>query len=149
MRARALAGGMRASVQGSCKLLVVVQLTNAGLEICWTRAARMHWRAGAAKERPASILRDVLWVGEGMGGGGGVAGVDLQAAKAAIPKAKDWRLRPASVRRQSAEAHRRDTDSRLPRPSRFRPTELRAFLLRLPISKCFASVDGLLWERRL
>lgn len=101
----------------------------------------MHWRAGAAKERPASILGDVLRVGEGMGGGGGVAGVDLQAAKAAIPKAKDWRLRPASVRRQPAEAHRRDTDSRLPSPSRFRPTELRAFLLRLPISKCFASVD--------
>ena len=54
---------MRASVQGSCKpvvvvvvVVVVVQLTNAGLE---TRAARMHWRAGAAKERPASILRNM------------------------------------------------------------------------------------------
>lgn len=36
-----------------------MQLTNAGLEICWKRVVRMHWRAGAAKERPASILRDV------------------------------------------------------------------------------------------
>jgi hypothetical protein len=37
----------------------LVQLTNAGLEICWKRAVRMHWRAGAAKERPASILREI------------------------------------------------------------------------------------------
>lgn len=45
--------------------LALVQLTNAGLEICWKRAVRMAWRAGAAKERPASILRRVCvggWV---------------------------------------------------------------------------------------
>jgi hypothetical protein len=87
MLVRALAG-MRASVQGSPEL---VQLTNAGLEICWKRAVRMHWRAGAAKERPASMLRDVYACRRVYGRGRAVGGgVDLQA-KAAIPKAKAWR----------------------------------------------------------
>jgi hypothetical protein len=43
-----------------------VQLTNAGLEICWKRAVRMHWRAGAAKVRPASIMRNVYACREGI-----------------------------------------------------------------------------------
>lgn len=105
MLVRALAGGMRASVQGSCKpVVVVVQLTNAGLE---TRAARMHWRAGAAKERPASILRNMcICVSERVWEV--VVVLICKQQKQQSPKQN-------VVRRQPAEAHRRDTESRLPR----------------------------------
>jgi hypothetical protein len=63
--------------------LALVQLTNAGLEICWKRAVRMAWRAGAAKERPASILRRVCvggWVGVWVYGRGAVVVVFKCAA---------------------------------------------------------------------
>jgi hypothetical protein len=69
-----------------------------------------------------------------MGGGGGVTGgVDLQA-KAAIPKAKAIGDLPRVLSLRACS-------SRKPRPIRVCPTELRAFLLRLSIPMCFASVN--------
>ena len=73
-----------------------MQLTNAGLEMCWRRAVRMHWRAGAAKERPASILREVRvgrWVSEGVYGRGAVVLIAANYAilqKRAAEQSKAW-----------------------------------------------------------
>ena len=65
-----------------------MQLTNAGLEICWKRVVRMHWRAGAAKERPASILRDVYACRRVYGRGRGWLEVLICKQKQQSPKQK-------------------------------------------------------------
>jgi len=73
-----------------------------------------------------------LRVGEVWEVGGVTGGVDLQQ-KQQSPKQK-----PGASPRRLAELVAR---SPKPRPSRILPTKLRAFLLRLPIPKCFASVN--------
>jgi hypothetical protein len=74
----------------------------------------MHWRAGAAKERPASILGDVYACRGGyMGEGAGIGGGSL-SAKAAIRRSKAWHPRlPRELLLRASE---------LPCPARSDPT---------------------------